>query len=59
MYRPFLAEQRPGTILYLAIRRQTFETRFKERVGEVTRTVYGIKLIVFDPDTRRIIEWIE
>jgi len=50
----------PERILYLAVPIEAFESLFDEdQVGEVLLKDEKIRLLVFDPEKKEIIRWLE
>lgn len=47
----------PERILYLAIPVEIFTSFFQERFVQEAVSVYQIRLLVYDPESERIIEW--
>lgn len=59
IYQTVLGESQPDRVLYLAIHREVAEGIFSEPFGRLITSRQGIKVLVFDESTRRILEWIE
>jgi hypothetical protein len=59
IYREVLAEQEPQRILYMAISRTTHDEVFTDRFGRFIIARFGLRLIVFDPQQQRIVQWID
>ncbi|MBX9580021.1 MAG: XisH family protein [Gemmataceae bacterium] len=57
VYRALMAVSDPDRVLYLAVPRAAFEGIFRHRIGEVVRASLSMRLLVFAPDTRRVVEW--
>jgi XisH protein len=57
MYARALQKKDPERHLYLAVRRNTFETLFQEEVGQLLLEEPGFRIIVFDSNTEEIIQW--
>jgi hypothetical protein len=57
MYARTLQRREPDRRLYLAVNRNTFETLFKEEVGQLLLEEPGFRTIVFDSNTEEIIQW--
>jgi hypothetical protein len=57
MYARTLQRREPDRRLYLAVNRNTFETLFKEEVGQLLLEEPGFRMIVFDSNTEEIIQW--
>lgn len=58
LYARVLSRREPDRLLYLAISRTIFDTLFHEEAGQIMREEPGFRLIVFDPKTEEIIQWI-
>jgi hypothetical protein len=59
VYRAVLAETEPDRAAYLAVPRRVQEGLLSERFGRVIVARLGLRLLVFDEDQGRIIQWIE
>ena len=57
VYRALMAVSDPDRVLYLAVPRVAFEGIFRHRIGEVVRASLSMRLLVFAPETRRVVEW--
>lgn len=57
-YARVLQRKDPDRLLYLAISRTTFDTLFTEEAGQILQEEPGFRLIVFDPQTEEITQWI-
>jgi XisH protein len=57
-YRSILRRQQPNRILYLAISMEIYNTFFKEDLPQITIEDYQIKLVIFEPETAEVLEWI-
>ncbi len=58
LYARVLQRKEPDRLLYLAISRTVFETLFNEEAGQILQEEPGFRLIVFDPKTEEILQWI-
>lgn len=58
MYRAVIHRLEPERILYLAVRDSIFQTLFEEPIGTLLVESENLKLLVFNPQTERIIQWI-
>jgi hypothetical protein len=58
MYRAVINRLEPERTLYLAIRDNVFITLFEEPIGTLLIESENLKLLVFNPETERIIQWI-
>jgi XisH protein len=59
IYRTVLEQTEPERRLYLAVPGVVFESLLAERFGQLVVTKLGIRLIVFDDEKKRIVQWIE
>lgn len=57
VYRALLAVSDPGRVLHLAIPQAAFDGIFRHRIGEIVRASLSMRLLVFAPATRRVVEW--
>ncbi len=58
LYSKVLNQQEPDRILYLAVNRSIFQTLFSEEVGQLLLATTDLRLIVFEPQTQEIVQWI-
>ena len=58
LYRNILEEKEPERLLYLAIRRGTFNDIFSEPIGDLVIQKNQIKLLIVDEKKEIIIKWI-
>lgn len=58
LYRNILEEKEPERLLYLAIRRGTFNDIFSEPIGDLVIQKNKIKLLIVDEEKEIIIKWI-
>jgi hypothetical protein len=58
LYRSALVRNEPNRTLYLAIRQKSYSQVFEEEIGRMLLEQKLIKLIVFDPKTEVILQWI-
>jgi XisH protein len=58
LYQSALAKIEPERILYLAIRQRIYADVFEEEIGRMLLERGIVKLIVFDPKTEVILQWI-
>ena len=58
VYRTLLAETEPERLLYLAVPRSVFETFLTERFGQLIVNRLQLRLLVFDVQSGRIVQWI-
>lgn len=58
LYRAILEELQAEVLLYLAIRKTTYQAIFSEPIGELIVNKYRLNLLVFDPKQEEVLEWI-
>ncbi len=58
MYRAVINRLEPERTLYLGVRDSIFTTLFEEPIGTLLIESENLKLLVFNPATERIIQWI-
>ena len=58
IYRIVLAESEPDRLLHLAVPRHVFETLLAERFGQLIVSRLRLRLLVFDDQQERVIQWI-
>jgi hypothetical protein len=58
IYRAVLAETEPERLLYLAVPRRVYEGLLSERFGQLILTRLSLRLLVFDEQRERVIQWI-
>jgi hypothetical protein len=58
LYRFLLARDEPERVLFLAITRAARENLFEDAVGRELVASEKLRLLVFDPETERLLEWI-
>lgn len=59
LYQSALAKIEPERSLYLAIRQRIYTNVFEEEIGRMLLERGVVKLIVFDPKTEVIVQWID
>jgi hypothetical protein len=57
-YRIMLEVKEPDRLLYLAIPFETYRTFFQSRLAQVAIERHQLKLLVYEPITEEIIQWI-
>ena len=57
-YRSILRRQQPNRTLYLAISTEIYNSFFKEELPQISIEDYQIKLVIFEPDTAEVLQWI-
>jgi hypothetical protein len=58
LYRKALRKTEPERELYLAVRRDVYDDLFDDPQEDSLLNEDGVKLIVFEPETREIVLWI-
>jgi hypothetical protein len=58
IYRAVLAETEPGRLLYLAVPRRIHDGLLAERLGQLVVTRLRLRLLVFDEQRERVVQWI-
>lgn len=58
LYADVLDEIKLDRFLYLAIRKVTFLGLFQEPIGQLLLTKKRVRLLVFDPKTEEVVQWI-
>lgn len=59
IYRTVLEQTEPERQLYLAVPRAPYESLLSERFGQLIVTELELRLIVFDYEQKKVIQWIE
>jgi XisH protein len=58
LYRNILEETEPDRLIYLAIRKLTYQEIFSEPIGTLVIQKSNLNLLVFDEEKEEIIQWI-
>ncbi len=58
MYQLILADLDPERVRYLAVPQIVYDGILSELIGERMITGVGMRVLVFDPIRREVIEWI-
>jgi hypothetical protein len=58
VYRAILAETDPRRILFLAVPRRVHDSLLSEAFGRLIVTRVGLKLLVFDEEQEKVVQWI-
>lgn len=58
VHQSILTEIAPERILYLAVPKRSYESIFTEKLGQLIIKSLQIKLLVFDEEQMRIVQWI-
>jgi hypothetical protein len=59
VYREVLAEQEPERVLYMAVSLATHDEILSDRFGRFIIARLHLRLVVFDPQQERIVQWID
>lgn len=61
LYEDALAQSKEQSdrVMFLAVRQETFDDIFSEPLGQMLLTNQRVRLIVFDEDEERILQWIK
>lgn len=57
-YREGLLHKDPERLLYLAVPQATYETFFRKPFGEYMTQRYELKLLVYSPESKVIVQWL-
>ena len=57
-YRIMLEVKEPDRLLYLAVPLETYRTFFQSRFAQVAIERYQLQLLVYEPMTEEIVQWI-
>jgi hypothetical protein len=57
-YRVVLAQVAPERELYLAVPVDTWQEFFQAGIAPLAVREYGLKLVVYDPQSREVVQWI-
>jgi XisH protein len=58
IYRAILAETEPGRLLYLAVPRRVAEGLLAERFGQLIVMRLRLRVLVFDEQQEKVVQWI-
>jgi hypothetical protein len=59
VYRHVRGEQEPERVLYMAVSSDKYEEVLSDRLGQFIVNRMQVRLVIFDPQEERIIQWIE
>ena len=59
VYRTVLAETEPARVLYLAVPRRIRDSLLAEPFGQLIVSRLRLRLLVFDEQEQRVVQWIE
>jgi hypothetical protein len=59
VYREVMAIKEPDRALYMALSRESYDEAFADQFGQLIRERLRLRLIIYDPDQMRILQWIE
>jgi XisH protein len=57
VYRAVLGRTDPDRVLYLAVADEVYNDILSEPLGQTVIDDLGIRIVVFNPNARRILEW--
>jgi len=57
LYRSALARQEPDRRLFLAVDAKGYDGILSEPLGQDTTADLGVRLLIFDPTSRRVVRW--
>jgi hypothetical protein len=58
VYKTVLAQVEPDRVLYLAVPRRAYEALLIEPFGQLIVRGLGLRLLVFDEQQERVLQWI-
>jgi hypothetical protein len=58
VYRSILKDKQSPHVLYMAVSQEAYEGVFSERLGQLIISSLQLRLIVFDDEQERIVQWI-
>jgi XisH protein len=58
LYRVILARQQPDRPLFLGVSGEVYDGILSEPLGQIVLTDLNIRVLVFDPATRKVLRWI-
>jgi len=58
LYRVILARQHPDRPLFLSVSRKVYDGILSEELGRIVLTDLNVRVLVFDPTTRKVFRWI-
>ncbi len=58
IYRALLAETEPERLLYLAVPQRVQDTLLAEQFGQLIVASLRLRVLVFDPDSVKVVTWI-
>lgn len=58
LYRVILARQQPDRALFLGVSKKVYDGILSERLGQIVLTDLNVRVLVFDPESRRVVRWI-
>ena len=58
IYRAVLEEVQPDCLLYLAVRKTTYQAIFSEPIGQLVINKYRVNLLIFESQKEEIVQWI-
>ncbi len=58
LYEAILEQDDPDRLVYLAVHEEIHEELFQEPIGQILLKHRRLRLIVFDPEKGRIVQWV-
>ena len=58
LYEAILEQNDPDRLVYLAVHEEIHEELFQEPIGQILLKHQRLRLIVFDPEKGRIVQWV-
>jgi hypothetical protein len=58
LYRVVLARQQPDRPLFLGVASEVYDGILSEPLGQIVLTDLNIRVLVYDPDSRKVTRWI-
>jgi hypothetical protein len=58
LYRAVMDQNDPGRALYLAVSHGVYQIVFNDPMGRLARSIVHMPLIVFDPNSEEITQWL-
>jgi hypothetical protein len=59
VYRTLLAQVEPDRTLYLGVPTRVYQSVLSEPLGQLVSTEIQLRVLVFDPQERKVIRWIK
>jgi hypothetical protein len=58
LYRAIMDRTDPDRVLYLAVSRTVYQDVMSDQLGQLARETLRVPLIVFDPISQEIVQWL-